>query len=240
MKRGFSIFLLLLLLTTGLFAQEVERSIKPLRIGLGLMGAAYAGDINYGGEQFFRFYPGFDLSFEFHGDALIKPQLRAGYGKFVAQNRKLEAVPGYRVSKFVETSFFFIDFRLKARFLRKTAFNPYLSAGIGMLSYTPRDAEGHALADNFESRLEEEQYGSMTAAFPLSVGIDVRFSPILSLGFDFTHKPTTSDYLDNLGKLGTKEGNDKLNTFSLILFVTFDPENPILRRNLRTRERRNL
>lgn len=240
MNKSVVLIFLLVLGAAAVSAQQVERSIKPLRIGLGLMGAGYAGDLNYKGEQFYRFYPGFNLSFEFHGKALIKPQLQAGYGKFVSQNRSLEPIQGYRVSKYVETSFFFLDFRLKARFFRKTAFNPYLSAGIGMLNYTPRDAQGNALADNFESRLEEEQYSSMTATFPLSVGIDLRFSPILSVGFDFTHKPTTTDYLDNLGKLGLKNGNDRLNTFTLFLLVTFDPENPILRRNLKTRERRNL
>jgi len=211
----------------------------PLRIGLGLFGAALSGDINDNGEEFYRFYPGVNLSLQFANKKLISPQLTAGFGKFVAQNRDLGEVEGIRPNTFVETPFFFADLRFKARFLRQKGFQPYLSAGIGLLGYTPKDAEGNPLLDNFPTRKETETYGSVTASFPLSIGFEVRMSPILTLGTEYTYRPSGSDYLDNIGELGTRSGNDRINTFALNLFITFDPENPVNFRNLKGRERRD-
>lgn len=213
-----------------------KKTTTTLRVGLGLMAAAYSGDLNYNGEKFYRFYPGFNAFLQFGKNKLITPQLNMGYGKFVAQNRTLESVSGYTINKYVETSFFYADLRLKVKFLRKKRFNPYGSIGPELLSFTPRDAAGNALADNFESRMENEAYGSVAFALPLSLGFDLNLSPVFGLSLEYTYRITSSDYLDNIGELGLKSGKDKLNTFLLSLYVNFNPENPITRKDLRTRE----
>lgn len=252
MKR-FSILILIgLLFSAPLLAQdtipekdkpevdESKRRQKPLRVGLGLIGAGYVGDLNNNGQELFRFHPGVNISLQFASPKLITPQINAGFGKFVAQDREIGEVEGIQPNTFVETSFFWADFRLKVRFLRKHAFNPHISIGIGLLGFTPRDQDGNSLLDNFATRKDDEAtYGSITAAFPMSAGFDWKLNPILAIGLEYTHRFTGTDYLDNIGQLGTREGNDRLNTLMLNLYITFDPENPINFNNLKGRDRRD-
>lgn len=214
--------LALLLVGFPLLAQQGPQ--RPLRLGVGLLGATYVGDLNSKGGSIERFSPGATLSLQFASTRLISPQINAGFGRFVAQDRDLEPVEGVQPNTFVQTPFFFVDFRLKARFLRETPVHPYLSAGIGMIGYTPKDLEGNNLIDNYATRNEGETYGSMSAGFPLSPGLEIELSPILMLGLEYTYRPTTSDYLDNVGLIGLRKGKDKLQSLLLTLYITFDPD----------------
>lgn len=217
-----------------LHAQQGPQS--PLRLGLGLLGTTYVGDLNSNGGSFERFLPGAALSLQFASQKLLSPQLNAGFGRFTAQDRNLEAVDGVHPNTFVQTPFFFLDFRLKARFLREAPVHPHISAGIGMLGYTPKDGDGNNLIDNFATRNEGETYGSMTASFPLSAGLEIPLHPILMLGLEYTYRPTTSDYLDNVGQVGLRKGKDKLQSLLLTMYVTFDPS-AVSNGSLRSRDR---
>ena len=215
----------MLLVNAGLIAQTGPQ--KPLKMGLGLMGSAYVGDLNTNGESFSRFYPGVSISLQFASEKLIAPQLNTGFGRFLSQNRDLAAIDGIQPNTFVETPIFFVDFRLRVRFLRQTAINPYFSLGLGLLGYTPKDAAGNSLLDNLSTRVEGETYGSLTAGFPLSLGTEIQLSPLLGIGLEYTYRLTTSDYLDNISQLGPRAGNDKLQSLLLSLYITFDPNRPI-------------
>lgn len=238
MRRPGFVFILLLCLSGFGFAQTGEGPVAKLRLGVGMIGTAYSGDLNQENRVMTRFNPGMNISMQFANEKLISPQLNAAAGKFVAQNRDLLPVPGYDVHKFVETTFFYIDLRMKVKFLKRKKVNPFTSIGLGLLNYTPKDGDGNALADNFESRDPSEAYSSMTAGFPLSLGTDFHLSHIVGLGLEYTYRPTSSDYLDNIGLLGTNDGNDKLHTFTVTFYLTFDPEYPILKRDLQDKEGR--
>lgn len=222
MKKLSAILVLFLLLAVNLSAQAPAP--KPLRLGIGLMATGYAGDLTVNSSPFERFSAGASLSLQFASEKLISPQLNGGFGKFSAQDRDIAAVEGIQPNTFVETPFFFVDLRLKARFLRQTSFNPYLSIGIGMLGYTPRDGDGNSLLDNYSTREEGETYGSISANFPLSAGMEIKLSPILLVGLEYTYRATTTDFLDNISALGQADGNDKLHSLLLSLGLTFDPD----------------
>ena len=219
-------------------AKSAGTQVAKLRIGAGLIGTAYSGDLNQEGKVLTRFQSGFNLSMQFANAKTVSPQLNAGGGKFIAQNRDLAPVSGFDVHNFVETRYFYLDFRLKVKFLKTKPVNPYASVGIGLLNYSPKDIDGNPLADNFESRQNAESYASMTAGFPIALGADIHLSHIVALGLEYVFRPTKSDYLDNIGLLGTNDGNDKLHTFALTFYLTFDPEYPILKRDLQDKEGR--
>ena len=220
MRLKWTILLAMLFVT---FQAMGQASQKPLRLGVGFMGAAYNGDLTTNGDALHRFYPGFNFTLQFASEKLISPQLNAGFGRFVTQDRDIAPVEGIQPNTFVDTRFFHVDFRLKARFLREKMVHPYISAGLGLLGYTPRDQDGNNLLDNLSTRNEFETYGSIAASFPLSPGVEIEMSPLLILGLEYTFRPTTSDYLDNISELGTKDGNDRIQALILSLYVTFDP-----------------
>lgn len=204
--------------------QAQDAPQKPLRIGLGLLGTTYVGDLNTNGDAIHKFYPGVGLSLQFASEKLISPQLNTGFGKFIAQDRNIAPVEDVTPNTFVETPYFFADFRLKARFLRQKDFQPYFSLGLGLLGYTPRDQDGNNLLDNTSTRQDGETYGSLTAGFPLSLGAEVHLSQILALGVEYTYRLSGTDYLDNIGELGLRNGNDKMHSLLLSLYITFDPD----------------
>ncbi len=221
MKKIISIVLFALACTFAVAQQPMQ---KPLRLGVGLLGASYVGDLNTNGGSLERFSPGANLSLQFASDHLLSPQLNAGFGKFMAQDRDLKAVEGVQPNTFVQTSFFYVDLRLKARFLREAFVHPYLSAGVGLLGFTPKDGEDNSLIDNLASRKDGETFGSITAGLPLSTGFELAFSPIILVGLEYTYRITTTDYLDNIGQIGLRDGKDKLHSLLLTLYITFDPD----------------
>ncbi len=224
----------MVVLLLGLAGQTYgQAEQKPLRLGLGFLGTAYSGDLTTNGDALQRFHPGAQLSIQFASDALITPQINFGFGRFVSQDRDIAAVDGVQPNTFVDTRFFFADFRLKARFLREKTVHPYASLGLGLLGYTPRDADGNNLLDNISTRNSNETYGTITAAFPLSLGLEVELSPLVMLGLEYTFRPTTSDYLDNIAELGPNDGNDQLQSLLLSLYFTFDPSRTATSRGLR-------
>lgn len=229
------LFLTLLAIVCLCASAQAQR--KPLKMGIGLLGAAYMGDMNQNGTELYKFYPGINSSFEFASHRRLVPQLALGYGKFVAQNRDLGVVDGIRLNTFVETTFFFGDFRLKYRFRKDRKVIPYLSAGFGILNYTPRDVEGNGLSDNISTRPDGEIYSSLAGTLPLSAGCEFKLSPLLSVSVEATHRRTGSDYLDNIGTLGARKGKDHLNTAAITMHLTFDPEHPINIGNLNGRQR---
>lgn len=220
-------------------AQAIAPAQSPLRLGFGISGTAYQGDLTTHNDRFYRFNPGFNASLQFASKKLITPQVNVGFGKFTAQDRDIAAVDGIQPNTFVETNFFNVDLRLKVRFFRNHKVNPYGSIGIGLLGYTPRDLNGSGLVENTNTRNPDETYGSITASFPLSAGVEIHMNPILSVGCEYTYRPAGTDYLDNIGQLGQAEGNDKLHTLLLTVYFTLDPDGLTDWRNLRGRDRRD-
>lgn len=221
MQLKWTLWVAFLFMAFQAHAQAPEQ--KPLQIGLGMMGTAYDGDLTTNGDALYRFHPGFNFSFQFASEKLISPQLNAGFGRFVNQDRDIASVEGVQPNTFVDTRIFHVDFRLKARFLRDKAVHPYVSAGIGLLGYAPRDEDGNNLLDDLNTRNDGETYGSITASFPLSPGVEIELSPLLMVGLEYTYRPTGSDYLDNISQLGTKSGNDKIQALALSLYFIIDP-----------------
>ena len=233
MKR-LSLLVLSLLLSMAARSQTEQ---KPLRLGIGLFGTAYSGDLTTDGDALHRFYPGANISLQFATPKLISPQLNVGFGRFVSQDRDIAAVEGVQPNTFVDTRFFYVDFRLKARFLRESWFHPYGSLGIGLLGYTPRDQDGNNLLDNVSTRQDGETYGTITASFPLSLGMEFEMSHLVMLGLEYTLRPTGTDFLDNISALGPDSGNDRLQALLLSVTFTFDPDRPINQKDLRGKDR---
>jgi hypothetical protein len=195
---------------------------SALRLGIGLFMVTPQGDLSHG-EANVRLTSGANLSLQFASSKLISPQINAGFGRVVAQDRDVPAVEGLQPNTFAETPFFYVDFRLRAKFLRQSPVNPYFGFGIGMLNFSPRDAEGNSLIDNTDTRAEGETYGNMTVGFPITVGSEVRLSEIVRLSAEYVFRPTGSDYLDNVGQLGQVEGKDKMHQVQIALLITLKP-----------------
>lgn len=222
-------FLILGWQTTLLQAQQ--EGPPPIRIGVGMMGITYRGDLTVDEGSFQRFSPGGHLQVQFAAKKPIRPSLLAGYGGFREQ---IDVFPGnipagVEPNTFVETNFFFADFRLNYFLLSKKRFSPFVAAGVGMFSFSPEDQDGNFLGENIFTRLEGETYNTTILSIPLSIGFQYEVNQVIALSLGYTHRLTPSDYLDNIGSLGTKEGNDVVQHFQVGVHFSLVPGDQIKR-----------
>lgn len=206
----------------SLLAQQGKR----LRLGLGMSGIQYVGDLTEDALSLRRFEPVGSLSLQFDQQKRFWPQLNIGFGRMVEQADGLAFPDVQDVSpnRFVETSLFYTEFGLNVRIIRHGPVQPYLGAGVGLLFFQPKDQEGNFLAENIFTRQLDETYGSSTAYLPLTAGVVTRLGEHLSLGLSYTHKRTASDYLDNIGQLGGRAGNDHLHQIQFTVYLNLGPD----------------
>ena len=215
---------LLLLVWLSLLIQPAKAQIlkQKVKIGLGFMGATYLGDLNPAPEQLHRFYPAGTLSLQFDSKRRLNPQLNLGFGSFAAQDREGRINQFSNQNYFVKTSYVFANAMLKFHFLKTKRTRPHLGAGVGFITFSPKDADNRSLTNDASSRAKGETYGTTAGIFPLNAGVSFQLTPMTALGLDYYYFLTTTDYLDNIGKLGQKSGNDALTglQFSLCFLIT--------------------
>lgn len=218
-------FILCLLFVPCLLWAQSERQVK---VGFGLDGISYIGDLSDPDQTIHRIYPGANLSIQLEGPKRLKIQLNGGFGKFSEQydDVKPSASPGVTVNTFVETSFYYGDLRLKYRFPISKHFHPFLTAGAGVLSFTPRDQEGRFLNDASFTREPDEDYSTIVPQIPVGAGVQARINPAVSLSLEYLFRYTPTDYLDNIGRLGTRPGHDFLHGLQLSMYITLSTPPP--------------
>ncbi len=188
-----------------------------VQIGAGFFAFDYYGDLSAPGETFHRFHPGGNIAVQFESAKRLYPQINFGFTRFTAQNRNLV---GNKPNKYVQTPVWYLDVELKVRMLRKTRIRPYAGVGLGIMGFNPKDAAGKPLIDNELLRDDDENYGSVAPIFPLTVGVQYRVNRQISLNLDVYQIFSTTDYTDNIGRLGTVGGPDHFRRIQMSIYLT--------------------
>lgn len=206
-------------LPTGASAQQGEG--VQLHVGTG--ANAYWGDMSSSDPVSLRFSPSYIGAIQFGGKGWLQPRFSATFGQIEAQldQGTLEIPASVSVASFVRTRFTAVDAQFMAVLRRKRQVNFLLGVGLGAIFYAPENLEGDFLASNPFSRLITEEYGAAAISFPVSVGVQTQVTQTLSFQLEYTYRPTQTDYLDNLGELGLRAGNDKIHAFSLRAVISF-------------------
>ena len=161
------------------------------------------------------------LTAELESQKTIRPQLNLWLGRSTAQYRNAPFASGAAgaATTFVETRFFAAYLLLQAVLWKQGPVEPIVGVGVGLFSFTPYDANGAELTTNGATRLEGETYGTTSALVPLSVGLATSLGSRLRAEVRYQRWLTLTDYLDNVGELGTRSGNDALSHFQLLLHL---------------------
>lgn len=202
--------LLFVLLIIGFLPDSIaQRADKVTRIGFSLNGFAYLGDLNEPGVGIVRVSAGGEISIEAVKPRPLGVSFHGGFGQFTEQWDNPDGQPGTR---FVQTPFLHGDFRVHARAFQTKAFQPYLSVGAGILSFTPKDVDGFPL--------EEGNYNTMIPQLPGSAGLRWQVNPMIGFDLSYTWRFTPTDFLDNIGSEGSRSGFDALHAVNL--GISFD------------------
>lgn len=211
----------------SLEAQEDSiSSERYFQFGLGLTGFSYLGDFSNDLSDIYRINPGGNLSLQTVTRSPLQFQANIGIGSFAEQIDQNSPTldSDAMVNRFVETAFYYGDFRLKYRFFHKRVIQPYLSAGAGILVFSPKDESGKELIRKPETRAPGETYNTTIPQLPATIGLQARITPLVAVSIDYTYRLTPSDYLDNVGQWGSQSGDDALHNIQASLYFSLKPK----------------
>lgn len=190
----------------------------------GISAYTYNGDLTSEGGGFERFTTGLNLGLKVRTKKNIYPEINFEFGKFLAQSTSPIVKDSIYANTFVDTKFFLADFRLFYHTNLDYPVNLGFGLGLGIINFTPRNSESESLLDFPETRYEDETFSNVALQIPASFNVEISVLPQLILQLGMTHRFIQSDYLDNISRVGYKQGNDNLSSFHLnILYIL--PEN---------------
>lgn len=207
-----TVTLLGILLPSVLFGQQ-----GTLMVGVGANGSFYSGDLESSGNLQ-RVYPGGQLSIQSVKKSWFRISAEAGFGKYAAQGSVADVPADVKPEGFVLAPYVFVDLKANFILLRNNPVEPYIAVGAGVFNFNPQDALGDPLVENPITRLPEEIYNTSIFSLPLSAGVRFRIHKYMGLGAEYSYRLTPTDYLDNVGMLGRRDGADRLQALSLSMY----------------------
>jgi hypothetical protein len=200
--------------------ERSERYTRLLELGIG--GNAYMGDLS---SRYDFWSPHVAVAVHFTKKTRWNSSLNLFVGSMRSENYAYQSTePSVRSVKAFVTAFQSLQYRVLFNFIAKRHFQAYLQLGIGLLRYDPRDLEGNSLADQLDTRLPGEEYGTTAVAFPFGFGLRYLFNNGWAVHSELSWWNPTTDYLDNIGQLGERTGNDNMLTFRFGLCVPLKKE----------------
>ncbi|MFL5730768.1 MAG: hypothetical protein ACJ75J_14870 [Cytophagaceae bacterium] len=201
----------------------VQTTPSDKYVELGISATAYKGDLNHSYEKFSSC---FHLNIHFKKtDRRINPYLGFMIGNVTGQN------PTYSVTdsdtsaatpspnKFFKTSLFSANFGLLISLVRKENFNLYIGQGLGVMRLNPKDADNKSLADQFNTRSDNEVYNNFTFMLPTFAGMTYRFKNDYRVGFQAGWLNPTTDYIDNISVWGSNPKKDNILSYKFSFYI---------------------
>ncbi|MEO9964618.1 MAG: outer membrane beta-barrel protein [Reichenbachiella sp.] len=197
---------------------SLSQKRKELHLGIG--PASYSGDLggSYSSSSLL-----FSAGLKFNKDKKFHGNVRFSLGTVTGQeldytttdNSGVTATP----NTFFESSFFAINYEAHYNIVDKKRVKVYISQGIGLFRFTPKDESGKGLIDQPSTRPLGESYRNLTLQLPTQIGAKYYLSNDFAFGIQFGLINPITDHLDNLGIWGNKNGNDNILTTQFQLFV---------------------
>lgn len=96
----------------------------------------------------------------------------------------------------------------------------YISQGLGLIRYEPKDENNEPLQKKFDTRASNETYNNVSLMLPTQAGINYILKNGYGVGLQAGWLNPQTDYIDNISQWGNRQKND--NTF-LVRFAFMVP-----------------
>ncbi|WP_224996404.1 outer membrane beta-barrel protein [Cesiribacter sp. SM1] len=209
----------LLLLLLLLLPLSLVQAQSPGRYAwAGISANHYRGDLEDG---LFHLNPAIHAGLKFNRAKRLNGIFSIGYGSVSGQNPDFNpsVQPPIAPNKYFNTSFFTADYALQYNLVKTERFHLYISQGIGLFRYNPKDEQDRELQNLGTTRPSDEIYGNISLQLPTSLGTAFFLPNQWGLGLQASYLNPLTDYIDNIGRLGTDKGNDNVLQFRLMLLV---------------------
>ncbi|ELR69635.1 hypothetical protein C900_04860 [Fulvivirga imtechensis AK7] len=179
---------------------------------------AYKGDLS----GYEKYTSSFHVGIQLNRKHRVNGNFNMGFGNINGENRNFtfesDQQPLPVPNKFVKTQFFYINYDLHYNIIKKKNVILYFSQGIGLIRFSPEDADGNSLTENQNTREADETYRKESFMLPTSLGaifiLPNQYGVSVQAGF----YNTLTDYLDNISNLGDSK-KDNILAFRLAFFV---------------------
>lgn len=185
---------------------------------LGISPVAYKGDLV---SHYDKFGIAFNVGIRFNKKKRTNGELEVIAGFTTAQNSDYsfngdkDATP----SEFAITNFAGASYNLNFNLISKENFKLYLSQGLGLMRFSPRDENYDRLNSQLSTRAVGEDFSNITTYFPTRLGFLYLLPGGYGAGFQMSWLNPSTDYLDNISQWGNIEKSDKLLSYRFAIFV---------------------
>jgi hypothetical protein len=174
---------------------------------IGVSANAYRGDL---AEAYALWSSSLHIGLKFAKKKRWNAHLNASIGNVRGQNYAYEFDANATPNLFFRTNMVSLQADLQYNFVRSSRWIAYISQGLGLLRFQPKNEQGERLQNILASRPAGEVYGNVSAIFPTSLGAIYLLKNGYAIGFQVALLRPTTDYLDNISAWGQKSGADKI------------------------------
>lgn len=163
------------------------------------------------------------LGLQFNKKEKLNGSLNLGFGAVSGEDLnfgpQVEISTAPNPNNFFKSNFIFFHYELHYNFLKKAKYNLYISQGIGIFRFNPKDGEDNNLQDLAETRNQGETYGNATIMLPTSIGGTYFLPNQYGIGLQLGFYNTMTNYLDNISELG----DDSTDNIFFLKFAVYAP-----------------
>jgi hypothetical protein len=205
-------------------------SIQPARkvtrfLELGISANAYKGDLSASYQKWTpAFHAGLKLNFKKRFNSHINLAIGSVSGENLNYAVPSEVTPAPTPNTYFKTNFVTVNYDLQLHLLKYKGLMVYISQGIGLIRYEPKDAQNNKLLDNFSSRASNESYSNVSAVLPTQAGIQYILKNGYGIGFQAGWLNLQNDYIDNISLWGSRQKKDNalLYRFAFMVPLTYE------------------
>jgi hypothetical protein len=215
--RLLSIYLCLFFVPiVAIYAQEKFKTDLYLQISGS--ANAYKGDLN---PSYQKWSGMFHLGVFSNQNRWVNPLASISLGSLTGQQTNYDYLqPQPRPNTFFKTNFFQFALGLRLNPIKTDNLTVFINPNIGIMRFTPRDIRNQKLAEQAETRALGEALPTTTFTIPVSIGAMYSFKASgVGIGAEVGLLNPRTDYLDNLGELGTAQNKDNSLQIKLSVYV---------------------
>jgi hypothetical protein len=198
---------LLLFLPFSCFSQ-IEKVSKFIEVGISPL--SYKGDLSQGYE---KWTSAFHIGLKRNTKKKVNGHFDLMIGSVEGQNINYAYNTSASPNKFFKTNVASLNYDIQFNILKKERYILYISQGIGLIRFVPKDEFGEELSGKFNTRAKNEIFNNISFMFPQSIGFMYFFKNDYGAGFQLGRLTPATDYIDNISKLSNYKKPDNIFMF---------------------------
>src|SRR6185437_1670863 len=189
---------------------------------LGVVSNAYKGDLNH---SYQKFTSAVSLCLRLNFEKRFNSHFALTVGSVVGSNPNFQTNfysgpdSGSSPNTYFKTTFWQLNYDLQFNIIKTQSFILYVSQGIGIFHFNPKDANNSSLVGQLNTRAPSESYSTTSISLPTSAGFYYFFQNHIGAGFQFGWLQTQTHYLDNIYELGNRTKKDNVLFYKFLICI---------------------